>query len=205
MGTSHSQIPKNFPNCSHSNYLEHCKHIEEKKDGSFHQVAIKIMQYDILDNKKHKGLWIQPGTNLNNANLDFHCEISATAGFRPVIQCDRCSSAHEDSGYGPYHLWVNQSIFHNFCEHYHRDTARYNVYSHNCQVFVWFMLFSHGVPESSLRGIIEFDGGHVSVETRDLANRCLEIYNSARGTLGSVTALPAVANVNAPTGTVTYF
>lgn len=175
-------VADNF-GCRHSNFLSSCPHITEKCDGNWYPVTISIYQYDIAFNKKHKGLFIQPGTNLNLQNSSYFLELKITTDAnlgRPILRCWDCTGSHTNSGYGPYHVTVNESYLHNFAEHYHHDTKGYDVFFHNCQAFVWFILYSHDIPESQLNGIIEFHNGHIPLDIRLLAEKCRQEYVNAK-------------------------
>jgi hypothetical protein len=161
-------------------FVDHCSHIEEKPHDYFTTVTMTVVKGDpIAINARtcHKGLRIDtllplPGFGL----VPFVVELKIHPNSQiapPTLNCFKCTSTREFTGY-TFEVGLNTELLHSFCCKW-KDLGTYNVLTQNCQHFVWFMLFAHGVDESSLVGICDLTP-HVRVATRKAANECLAEY-----------------------------
>lgn len=107
--------------------------------------------------------------------VELHLSTSTGTLAYPILNCRHDTSCKQATSRS-FSIAVSQQLLHEFSVAYHHHSGRYNLFTHNCQSFVWFILYSHAVDESQLQGIVEFGTTHVQVETRALAARCREKY-----------------------------
>lgn len=162
-----------------SNFLHHCRDVVERFDGAFHDSTMVVYNWDILGTSAHhKGIKIEPApTNMIPYFAELHLDAGNGKLAYPVLNCVKHTSCkYVDHARSAFHVSVNQALLHNFAVYYHHHTKPYDLLTHICQTFTWFMLMAHDVPESLLHGIIEVNGGHAPSDIRQAAEVCREQY-----------------------------